>query len=319
MTDKPILGVFRKKHSAEFKYKAEHYAQAYQEIIDQLQQQGVYVAILMMQNSYLGKGKFTRHWIQHKRSDGTYEFEERGPITVDVLYDKEHFDSDGQVLQINDQSLNDICWQKEKTYRVLGEFHPKTVVVDNLADLNKAIATMPGNKIALKELTGSSGEGVFVGLKSQIKADIKYPILVQEFIETASGVKGITNKRHDIRVILAGGKPIAATLRTPPKNGFKSNIGYGGENRLLNIADLPKDLLELCQQIDAKLKPYGRFRLYSLDFGHTANGWRLFEANGSPGAIAQSRGEPALTYQKELVKFLKQAVLTGQSLRREHE
>jgi glutathione synthase/RimK-type ligase-like ATP-grasp enzyme len=112
-------------------------------------------------------------------------------------------------------------------------------------------------------------------------------------------------------VLLANGSLIAATLRTPPEGGFKSNIGYGGENKLLNIADLPADLIRICQEIDERLKSYGEFRLYSVDFGLTPNGWRMFEANGMPGVIARSRGEQAIEYQDKLTDFLKQVALYG--------
>jgi len=314
----PIVGIFREKRDIEeFLFKAPQYKQAYHELFNQLQAKGVYAAILMGQKSYKGKGEFTQHWVQVKDEDD-YRFEKRGPITVDVLYDKDHFISDGKVLAINDKRLYDICWSKEKTYEVLGEFHPKTTTAHNQAELADFVAAMPGDKVAVKELTGSSGIGVFVGSKKDAaKVDMKFPLLVQEFIETSGGVPGITKKRHDVRVVLANGEPIIATLRTPPEGGLKSNIGYGGENRLLSVSELPQDLLELCAKIDNKLEQFGEFRLYSIDCGLTPNGWRLFEANSMPGVINQARGEQAVTYQDKVTSFLKQAALVGQKRKKQ--
>ncbi|HEU5187474.1 MAG TPA: hypothetical protein VFT87_03145 [Candidatus Saccharimonadales bacterium] len=308
MTQKPILGIFREQRDIEeFVYKAEHYRQAYGEIVELLESKGVYTAILMGQGTYEGRGHFSKHWVQVKIPEGLV-FEKRGPITVDLVYDKDHFVTDGQVALINDPRLDQLCWSKEKTYQVLGDFHPKTLQVNTAAELKAALASVPGDKVALKELTGSSGEGVFVGAKQgAVHAELAYPLLVQEFIETGAGVPGITNKRHDIRVVLANGEPIAATLRTPPEGGLKSNIGYGGEHRLLELSELPQSLLDICQQIDKRVKNYGNFRLYSVDFGLTPFGWRMFEANGMPGVIAKSRGPQAIPYQEKLTDFLKQA------------
>ncbi|HSE29299.1 MAG TPA: hypothetical protein VLA77_01810 [Candidatus Saccharimonadales bacterium] len=303
--DKPIVGIFREKRDNYFEFKAPHYRQAYIEIGLKLEQKGIYPAILVGQSTYLGQGKFSKHW--HPVKDGdNFDFEERGEITVDMVWNKDHFIDDGKVLTVNTRELNEICWSKNKTYEVLSEFHPKTLNVQSAQELRDAIDSVPSEMVAVKEIEGSSGDGVFVGLKRDAyNTNLKFPLIVQEFIETSAGVPGITDKRHDVRVVLANGQPIAATLRTPPEGGFKSNLGYGGENRLLNISDLPDDLLQICSNIDKVLQRYGKFRLYSVDFGLTPNGWRMFEANGMPGVIAVSRGEQAIEYQDKLTDFLK--------------
>ncbi len=317
MNEQPTLGIFREMRDIEeFVFKAPHYQEAYTEIVDQLTAKGLYVALLMGRATYEGKGRFSKHWVQVKDTDGNVTYDKRGPITVDAVYDKDHFLTDGNVLQINDERIYKICWSKEKTYEVLGDFHPKTFEAADATQLEDYIAKLPGDKVALKELTGSSGLGVFVGLKSDaLHTDLKFPLLVQEFIETSGGVPGITNKRHDVRVVLADGEPIAATLRTPPDGGFKSNLGYGGENRLLDLESLPKELIDLCKEVDERLKPYGAFRLYSVDFGLTPNGWRMFEANSMPGVLNRGRGEQAIYYQEKLTTFLKQATLAGHTKR----
>lgn len=314
--DQPVLGIFREKRDIEdFVFKAPHYQQAYHELIDQLNEKDVYVAVLMGQSSYQGNGTFSKHWVQIN-DNGVYHFEKRGPITVDAVFDKDHFKDDGNILKINDDRLYQICWSKERTYEVLGEFHPKSVLANNESELDEVLAELPGDRVAIKALTGSSGKGVFVGFKRDAHGEqelLGYPVLVQEFIETDGGIPGITEGRHDIRVVLMNGKPVIATLRTPPAGELKSNIGYGGAHKLLTVDILPTELLEMCQAIDNKLKSYGKFRLYSVDCGLTPHGWRLFEVNGMPGTINRDRGEPAWVYQDELTSFLKRAAIDGRS------
>jgi glutathione synthase/RimK-type ligase-like ATP-grasp enzyme len=319
----PILGLFREHRDIEtFDFKARHYEEAYNEIIDRLNEMGVYVAMLMGQGTYEGGGSFTKHWVQVRQPDGTYVYEKKGPITVDAIFDKDHFKDDGKVLKVNNDTLYRLCWSKEKTYEVLGEFHPKSLLVNDEAELDDALITIPGERVAVKTLTGSSGLGVFVGSKVDVHAEqelLQYPLLVQEFIETSGGVPGITKSRHDVRVVLLNGKAVIATLRTPPEGELKSNIGYGGHHRLLSVDELPSELIELCHAIDKKLKNYGNFRIYSVDCGLTPNGWRMFEANGMPGVINRGRGDAAIAYQEALTDFLKEVALYGQKERTRKE
>jgi len=313
-----VVGFFREKRDIEdFVFKAEQYKQAYHELIDQLNEKGVYVAVLMGQGSYLGDGKFSKHWVQ-VNNGGTYRFEKRGPITVDTVLVKDFFDvpDTPEMLQINTQALRAISRDKHKTYELLSEFHPKSVIVDSASEVSRVIADMPGSHIAIKALEGNSGKAVYVGPKGEFdtaKFNFPLPWQVQEYIETGAGVPGITEGRHDMRVVIINGQAIIATLRTPPDGGYKSNIGYGGVTSLIGIEDIPAELRGLCAKIDEILAPYGSERLYSADFGLTEHGWRLFEINAMPGTINRARGPEAVYYQDKLTDFLKTAAKVGRA------
>lgn len=310
MTRQPIVGIFRERRDIDqFIFKAPHYQQAYHEIIDQLNEKGVYVAVLMGQGSYLGHGRFAKHWAQTNRN-GVYAFEPRGPITVDMVFEKDLFKGDGRVYVLNPPTLRDLCRDKHASYDLLREFYPKSAMAANHDELSTILATMPGEMVALKTLQGNSGEGVFVGTKNDaLRHSLNYPVQVQEFVETSGGIPDITTKRHDLRVVMVNGAPILCTLRTPPAGGLKSNLGYGGETELIPLDDLPLTLREVCSTIDKRLADLAPHRLYSADFGLTPKGWRLFEINAMPGTVNRARGEPALHYQDQLTDFLKQVAL----------
>lgn len=318
----PIVGFFRERRDIEdFVFKAPRYQQAYHEIIDQLNEKGVYVAILMGQSSYLGQGRFSKHWVQVNQN-GVYSFEKRGPITVDLVFEKDRFNSDGKVMVLNNPELRNLCWDKHASYELLHDFHPKSIIADNLDELDNALADLPGELVAVKNLSGNSGQGVFVGLKKDFVFEdhpFIFPVQAQEYIETSAGVPGITDKRHDVRVVLANGEPVLSTLRTPPEGSLKSNIGFGGETRLIGLDELPQELFDLCSKIDERLAKFSEFRLYSADFGLTANGWRLFEVNAMPGTINRDRGEQALYYQDKLTDLLRDAAVFAQTQKGHHE
>lgn len=310
----PIIGFFREKlDTEEFVFKAPRYQQAYHEIIDQLNEKGAYVAILMGNGTYEGNGKFSKHWVQVNDGE-SYQFEKRGSITVDALYVKDYFYHNDDLLQINTLEFREQCSDKHVAYELLHEFHPKSITINDLSQLDVAIKNMPGEMIAIKTLLGNSGTGVFVGKKSDFDVqafNLPLPWQIQEYVETEAGIPGITTKRHDLRVIIANGEAIIATLRTPPEGGLKSNLGYGGEAKLVAIKKVPTELLKICQQIDKKLAPLGTERLYSADFGLTPSGWKLFEVNAMPGTINRARGEEALYYQDKLTDFLLTAATVG--------
>ena len=302
----PVLGFFRERNDTEeFKFKAPFYQQAYHELLEMLEQRGIYVAVLMGQSSYLGQGRFAKHWVQVKR-DGQWVFEKRGPITPNIVWVKDQFVAD-DASQINSAQFRQVCSDKNLSYDLLQQFQPRSLVVNNQAELERAVADLPGKMAVVKTPTGNSGLGVFVGLKQDFnyaEFNKPFPLQVQEFIETEGGIPGIVEGRHDFRVVTMNGEAIVATLRTPPQDGFKSNIGYGGFTRLVDVSEIPADLKELVAQIDAKLATISTERFYSADFGLTSQGWRLFEVNAMPGTLNRERGEPAVYYQQKLVEFL---------------
>ncbi len=308
---KPIIGIFRERRDiTTFHFKAPQYRRAYEEVIAALEARGAYVAILMGNGTYQGDGVFSRHWVLAPRDNGEYVFEARGQITVDVLWVKDQFDHDDSVLQVNTPEFRRLADDKHASYELLEAFHPTSRLVYTDDELSEAINDTPGRHVAVKMLYGNSGKGVYVGPKhdyDRVREHQEFPLQVQQFVDTHLGIPGIVEGRHDFRVIIINGEAVIATLRTPPAGGLKSNIGYGGETRLIDIEDVPLELRALCRDVDAQLETLGAERFYSADFGRTDTGWVLFEINAMPGTINRDRGLHAAQYQQKLIDFLYQA------------
>lgn len=307
--NRPIIGIFIEKKDVDPVFKDWHYELAYYEIVEKLTEKGAQAVLLVGQGRYVGNGVFSKSWQPKKADeDDAIRYKQLGQIKVDIVFDKDHFIDDATVPVINPKLLKEICENKHLSYEVLQEFHPKSSVAYTDEELDEQLAQLPGEIVVVKGLLGSSGETVFVGKKSDVRHGMKhveFPYQVQEFIETAKGIPGVVDTRHDLRLLMMGGIPILATLRTPPEGGFKSNLGYGGKNRLVHLDELPKELFELAGQIDSVLEQYAPFRLYSADFGLTENGWKLFEVNGWPGVVTRQRGKKlAEAYQEEISSYL---------------
>lgn len=303
----PTIGIFIKKKMTHPVFKDGHYEQAYAEIVEALDRNGAEALLIGDQESYLGNGVFSKAW-KPVKTDSKIEYIEHGETKLDLIFDKDFFEDDDTVPVINSKLLKEICQNKHLSYEVLQEFQPRSSVVYDDEEFDRALAGLPGDTVVVKGLLGSSGDAVFVGARSEAKSGVQhvtYPYQVQEFIETSGGIPGVVDGRHDLRLLMMGDEPIIATLRTPPAGGFKSNIGYGGTNRLVGLHELPDELFALAAQVDAVLAQYARYRLYSADFGLTSTGWKLFEVNGWPGVITRERGEElARAYQEKLSKYM---------------
>jgi len=107
---------------------------------------------------------------------------------------------------------------------------PKTILAKFPIDMS-LIEKEFSYPIILKTVSGSYGKGVFLcenrrKLKDVLdlldeSKDPKVNIILQEFVKTSKG--------KDIRVIIIGGRPYGAMLRTAQRGNFKANFNAGGK------------------------------------------------------------------------------------------
>ncbi len=137
------------------------------------------------------------------------------------------------VLVLNSSASIEVAKDKMATLQKLTTHNvpiPKTMLAKfplNLSIVENEF-TYP---IILKTVSGSLGKGVFLCESRskledvmdliEISSDSRINIILQEFVSTSKG--------RDIRVIIIGGKPIGAMLRTAKKGKFKANFSAGGK------------------------------------------------------------------------------------------
>lgn len=113
---------------------------------------------------------------------------------------------------------------------------PKTMLAKfplNIAVVEKEF-TYP---LILKTVSGSQGKGIFLcENRSQLEdladlmelsKDPKVNVILQEFVSSSKG--------KDIRVVVVGGRPIGAMLRTAREGRFKANFSAGGSVAAFNL------------------------------------------------------------------------------------
>lgn len=184
---------------------------------------------------------------------------------------------------INPSYIEELCSDKLKTFRLFPRITPRLFLVRSKKELQDNLRNVRTDMIVLKPRAGSSAKGLSICRKKEaLKLRIKGDMLLQEFIDTSKGVKGLVKGVHDIRAIMIGGKFNHAFMRVPRK-GLISNVSLGGRIIFLRKKQVPKKILRSARELEKKLRGYSP-RLYTADFVMDGNGrpW-LMEMNSKPG------------------------------------
>ncbi|RKF18968.1 30S ribosomal protein S6--L-glutamate ligase [Altericroceibacterium spongiae] len=152
---------------------------------------------------------------------------------------------------------------------------PVTAFAHDPKQTDDVIRMVGGAPVVIKLLEGTQGIGVVLGeteksAKSVIEAfrGANVNILVQEFIKEAGGT--------DIRVLVVGGKVIAAMKRTGAPDDFRSNLHRGGSAELIRIT--PEE-----RSTAVRAAKRMGLNVCGVDLLRSNHGPVIMEVNSSPG------------------------------------
>ena len=127
----------------------------------------------------------------------------------------------------------------------------------------------------MKPFEGTHGKGILLldtptSLKSAIGAmcDLHQDYVIQPFIKESAG--------HDLRVIVIGGKAVAAMRRTAQEGEFRANIHRGGQGHPVSLHGAYIDTAIRATEAMA-------LQIAGVDLLQTATGPMVLEVNPSPG------------------------------------
>jgi glutathione synthase/RimK-type ligase-like ATP-grasp enzyme len=198
-------------------------------------------------------------------------------------------------LLINDFDFEWFCKDKFAQAKEFPKLCPKTILVSNQKDFNKAFEKFKSEKIILKPRYGHAGKGIVIynRNKKSIRRKFNRDFVVQEFVDTSKGLPGVKIKGvHDLRCVIVNGKLIYSYVRVT-KTGLLANLHHGAKPILIVPSNEVKKLI---RQIDSTLKKFKK-RVYSADFFFSNDKYYLVELNSKPGVD--------ILFKKELKKFFK--------------
>lgn len=188
-----------------------------------------------------------------------------------------HFEWIG-IPVVNSASAIATARHKFRSLRVLAQHGlpvPPSLTVGSATFLDDAVPEIGDYPFILKPFYGTHGIGVMLldtptSLSSAVETmcDLHRDYIIQSFIAEAAGV--------DIRVLVVGGKPIAAMKRSAVPGEFRANIHQGANGEAIKLSD---EYRRLATEAANVLK----LGIAGVDILETKNGPVILEVNPSPG------------------------------------
>ena len=287
----------------------------YLDLFDLLLKQG-WEGYVTTRKTYQADGNFDGVWHYQKRG---FVKEDRR-VRMDLIYDRTgglKFPSKKKerVIMVNNRDFKELCADKWLAWQELNSVlpMPKTYLVGERKNLPTVLSKIEGDWVVLKPLNGLMGLGIFVGPKDKavdFEFDRKYSeYIAQEFVDTRDGFLGLAEGFHDLRVVMINGKIVWSHLRTPPEGSFKANVARGGNIKEVKVDQLPQPVKE-ASLVAAKLflEKYDN-PLFSVDFGLTSAGPKVFEINDQIGFPTPAMEQKNLFLSELVANFKKKLEL----------
>ena len=172
---------------------------------------------------------------------------------------------------------------------------PVTAHVGSWKDTARAVSRVGGTPCVIKSTEGTHGYGVFLAKSEQQARQLVYQMLernmrplVQEYIKESHG--------QDIRVLVVGGKVVAAMKRKANGSEFRSNFHLGGSVQKVEINEEEERIACLAASAMG-------LDLAGVDMLISSRGPLILEVNSSPGleGIESSTG---VNIAGEVTKYL---------------
>jgi ribosomal protein S6--L-glutamate ligase len=152
---------------------------------------------------------------------------------------------------------------------------PHTLFARRASDLDDLLDRLGGPPVVIKLLEGTQGVGVVLAetkkaAKSVLQAfeGLKADVIVQEFIREAKGA--------DLRVIVVGGKVVAAMRRVGAPGEFRANVHQGGTTEKVTLTQRERRLA-------VKAAAALGLPIAGVDMLRAERGPLVIEVNASPG------------------------------------
>jgi glutathione synthase/RimK-type ligase-like ATP-grasp enzyme len=281
---------------------------SYQDLLLAIRARGAAAYFAADNATYRGQGVFATAYTTDRKCQ-VAEFEVARDVKAGLVFEKGAYQGQGgfaadDVRVVNPRLMREITSSKTETYRHFGKFQPRSVVCHSRAEVERAMEEVPGELIVVKEPKGNGGKLVYIGTREKVKAELpgRYPLMVQEFVDTSAGIPGLVEGIHDFRVRIAGGTIVGGELRVPAPGEYRANIAQGGTTRFLLADKVPAAVKELAAKIDSYFADDPRY--YSIDFAHTTQGWKLIELNDQPGLSPAADGPEARDAIEQLADYL---------------
>lgn len=301
-SSKPTIAVFfGNPDPLGYPFNKDMYMNSYRQFEERVAHHGGDLVVVRGQDSYLGNGRFSKGW--RITND---PFEELENVQADVIFDRSVFSHDDTVTRFNHKDLHYLCTDKAHTYATYPDFSPISYTAETREEMQQAVDKLETERIVVKPFDGAEGKDVMImdrlGATAQTFTPTK-KVIVQEFLDLEAGIPGIVEGLHDLRVGILNGEIVYSFVRTPPEGSYTANVAQGGALIPVPVKDLPQDIREVVDHIDADLNHH-QHRYYCIDFGITPQGPKIIEMNSRAAIFPNEMAEDFVAFKDKLAHTL---------------
>ena len=152
---------------------------------------------------------------------------------------------------------------------------PRTVLARQPSDVEKMVRMVGGPPVILKLISGTHGKGVMLGRDMESIAAtletiwaLNETLLIQEYVAANAG--------SDIRVIVVGGRALAAMRRTAKLGRFRANVHQGADVEQM-------DMDERMEWLALRATEAMGLDVAGVDLVEGRDGYSVIEVNSAPG------------------------------------
>ncbi|MFA9262771.1 MAG: RimK family alpha-L-glutamate ligase [Undibacterium sp.] len=235
------------------------------------------------------------HW------DGK-NWELKKDVKPDVVFDKAATNSETlpikKILEKQFPFLNPLAFSLHAGSKLLvsqafKEFAKPYYLAENQVDLEAAATEIPGAMIVIKPLQGNSGDGVSIQRKEDLgSVEARFPLLVQEFVDSSAGIPDVMIGLHDLRLIYSGEDLVYAYYRTPRAGSYLANLAKGGTQTMLDQESIPQAVWPVVRAVQERYRDFVS-KIFTIDliFDPSGTPW-IVELNTMPGLYPDESERP---------------------------
>ncbi|MFW5703856.1 MAG: ATP-grasp domain-containing protein [Patescibacteria group bacterium] len=292
---------FDKKEKMGYPFNNPNYYETYKCLNEHCRNQGIELRFPRGKEAYLGSMRFSSYW-QFTDDDIVYV---DMPFTADLIYVKGlEIETTEEDTVINQKRLQQICRDKLLTYQTFPDYVIPTY------HISKSTAPSVLNKIdtetvVVKPIDGIEGNDVQITKKESFDSesltteeDVTY--IAQPFIDSSSGVPGLTETYHDLRLFIFNGEIKKSYIRIPKEGSLMANIALGAKAILLPPEQVPPSAQKLVSHVEEVFHVFTP-RIYTLDIMYQDEKPFIVELNDQPGIPYVNFGDYTIEYYHHLI------------------
>ena len=238
-------------------------------------------------------------------------------ISPDLIYDKTRASTETYFKKeliakhyrfVNSLRFTYMLEDKLITSMIFHKWSKKSWIVNNPEKLKKVLPKISSRRFVIKPISESGGKNVQILEREEAMEKVVFSndYIIQEFIDSSSGIPGISENMHDLRLVFVNNKISYAYIREPEEGNYLANLSQGGSLSIVPVKDIPKSLYPIIRCINRVFETFNP-RIYSVDFmfDEKKRPW-IVELNSMPGLYFTPQEKPyMLELYKELIATFK--------------